>query len=113
MVGTLEDIVGKVKEQQLGPPAVIVVGDVVRLREKLRWFDNRPLWGKRILVTRARNQANALSQLLAEYGAQPVELPAIDIQPLSDNKELDSDNLEFIPTSMDNFYQRERSGTIL
>ena len=89
IVGSLKDIVGKVKEHRLGPPAVVVVGEVVRLREKLRWFDNRPLSGKRILVTRARHQASALSKLLSERGAQPVELPAIDIQRIPDTKELD------------------------
>jgi uroporphyrinogen III methyltransferase/synthase len=90
VVGTLSDIADKVEEHHLGPPAVIVVGEVVNLRENLRWFDNRPLSGKRILVTRARHQASALSQLLSEYGAQPIELPAIEIQGIFDNRELDS-----------------------
>lgn len=89
VVGDLRDIVDRVREQRLGPPAVIVVGEVVRLREKLRWFDNQPLFGKRVLVTRARHQASALSQLLSERGAQPVELPAIDIQPIADTAKLD------------------------
>ena len=87
--GTLSDIVEKVKKHKLWPPSVIVVGKVTSLREKLRWFDNRPLFGKRVLVTRARRQASALSRLLSEKGAYPVELPAIDIHPLKDNKELD------------------------
>jgi len=87
--GSLRDIVKRVKEQGLGPPAVIVVGEVVKLREKTRWFDNRPLFGKRILVTRSRRQAGALSRLLAERGAQPLELPAIDIQRVQDTKEID------------------------
>ena len=89
VVGILEDIVVKVRDSHLLPPAVIVVGNVVRLREKLRWFDNRPLFGKRIMVTRARHQAGVLSKLLSERGAQPVELPAIDIRRVSDNRELD------------------------
>ncbi len=88
-IGSLKTIVDKVKEHQLSPPAVIVVGEVVNLREKLRWFDNRPLFGKRILVTRARHQASVLSQLLSEHGAQPVELPVIDIQRVPDTSELD------------------------
>lgn len=87
--GRLSDIVKKVKQHKLGPPSVIVVGKVAGLRTKLRWFDNRPLSGKRVLVTRARSQASALSRLLAEKGAHPVELPAIDIHPLQDSKELD------------------------
>ena len=96
IVGSLADIAARVKEQHFTAPAVIVVGEVVRLREKLRWFDNRPLFGKHILVTRARHQASALSKLLSERGAQPIELPAIDIQAASDTKKLDQvvSNLE-------------------
>ena len=89
VTGTLDDIVKKVKAAAIGPPAIIVVGEVVGLRERLRWFDNRPLTGKRVLVTRARHQASALSELLAERGAIPVELPAIDIQPVEDSTALD------------------------
>jgi uroporphyrinogen III methyltransferase/synthase len=89
VVGSLKDIVANVKDNHLAPPAVIVIGEVVRLRDKLRWFDNRPLFGRRVLVTRARHQAGALSRLLSERGAEPVELPAIDIQPVADSKELD------------------------
>ncbi len=89
IVASLTDIVARVKEQHFTAPAVIVVGEVVRLREKLRWFDNRPLFGKRILVTRARHQASALSKLLSEHGAQPIELPAIDIQATANTEELD------------------------
>ncbi len=89
VVGSLKDIVAKVKNHHLAPPATIIVGEVVRLRDELRWFDNRPLFGKRILVTRARHQAGSLSQLLAERGAEPIELPAIHIQPIADTTELD------------------------
>lgn len=89
ITGSLGDIVAKAEKHRLTAPAVIVVGEVVRLREKLRWFDNRPLFGKRILVTRARRQASALSRLLARRGAQPVELPAIDIRAVADSAELD------------------------
>lgn len=85
ILGTLGDIAEKVKKQHIGPPAIIVVGDVARLAEKLRWFENRPLFGKRILVTRARQQASKLSRLLEERGAEPVELPAIEIEPAPDS----------------------------
>jgi uroporphyrinogen III methyltransferase/synthase len=80
VTGTLADIVDKVREAGLSNPAIIIVGNVVTLREKLQWFDNRPLFGKRVLVTRARQQASALSTLLAEKGAEPIELPAIAIE---------------------------------
>ncbi|MBI2852395.1 MAG: uroporphyrinogen-III C-methyltransferase [Chloroflexi bacterium] len=89
VTGSLADIVTRAEEEQVKAPALVVVGDVVKLRDEIRWFDNRPLSGKRVLVTRARQQASALSQLLAEKGALPVELPAIDIQPLEDTGELD------------------------
>ncbi|NQT47598.1 MAG: uroporphyrinogen-III C-methyltransferase [Chloroflexi bacterium] len=89
VVGTLADIADKAAASGLGPPSVIVVGEVASLRERLRWFDNLPLFGKRILVTRARHQANALSKLLAERGALPVLLPVIEIQDLSHTARLD------------------------
>jgi uroporphyrinogen III methyltransferase/synthase len=89
VTGTLEDIVQRVKDAGLQPPAVTIVGDVVRLREKLRWFDTGPLFGKRVLVTRARAQASALSQRLRELGAEPVEFPTIAIAPPSDWSRMD------------------------
>lgn len=89
VVGSLMDIMAKVKDNHLTPPAIIVVGEVVRLRDKLRWFDSRLLFSKRILVTRARHQASVLSRLLAERGAEPIELPSIDIQPIADSTDLD------------------------
>ncbi|MBI4295972.1 MAG: uroporphyrinogen-III C-methyltransferase [Chloroflexi bacterium] len=88
VVGVLADIVAKTRQQGLTSPAIIVVGQVVRLRQKLRWFDNRPLFGKRVLVTRARAQASQLSCLLAERGAVPVELPVIDIRSVDKNDHL-------------------------
>jgi len=84
VVGTLADIVRRVEEAGLEPPAITVVGEVVRLRETLRWFEDRPLFGKRVLITRTRRQASALARLLAEEGAIPVELPAIEIEPSFD-----------------------------
>ena len=89
IVGNLKDIVAKVSGQYFSPPVVIVVGEVVRFREKLRWFDNRPLFGKRILVTRARRQAVTLSKLLSDHGARPIVLPAIDIKSITDMGKLD------------------------
>jgi uroporphyrinogen III methyltransferase / synthase len=82
LVGTLATIEEKAAERPFGPPAVIVVGEVVRLRERLRWFDNRPLFGRRILVTRAREQASTLVELLEEAGAEAVEFPLIRFEAL-------------------------------
>lgn len=89
IVGTLEDIVSRAEQENFQPPAVMVVGEVVRLRERLRWFDSQPLFGKRILVTRAWHQASQLSQLLLKRGAVPIEMPAIEIQPLPTHDGLD------------------------
>ena len=80
--GTLTDIVQKVETAQLKSPAIIVVGEVNRLREQLRWFDNKPLFGKRILVTRARAQASEFADLLEAKGAEVIQFPTIKIQPI-------------------------------
>ena len=89
LVGTLKTIVGQAQAAALEPPTVIVVGEVVRLREQLNWFETRPLFGKRILVTRAKEQAGELTQLLRAYGADPVECPTIQIVPPESWAELD------------------------
>lgn len=81
VVGTLADIVERVEREGLTNPAVAVVGEVVHLRERLAWYERRPLFGRRILVTRARGQASALSRQIAALGGHPVELPLIDIVP--------------------------------
>lgn len=94
VVARLSDIAERVREAGLGAPAVVVVGEVAALRERLQWFDNRPMFGRRVLVTRSRDQASKLSRLLAEHGASPVELPAIDIQPVPDTSGIDAAVLE-------------------
>lgn len=81
VVGTLADIVQKADAARLEPPTVIVVGEVVRLRPTLNWFEQRPLFGKRVLMTRAKEQAGELAALLAGYGAEAVEAPTIMIVP--------------------------------
>ena len=89
VIGTLATIVDKAAEAQVEPPSVIVIGEVVRLREQLNWFETKPLFGRRVLVTRAREQAGDLSRLLAEQGAEPVECPTIQIVPPASWAELD------------------------
>ncbi|MDH5700549.1 MAG: uroporphyrinogen-III C-methyltransferase, partial [Nitrospirota bacterium] len=81
VVGTLSDIVGLASQAEMSPPTVIVVGEVVRLRERLNWYESRPLFGQGVLVTRPRAQAPALSNLLAAQGAEPVECPTLEIHP--------------------------------
>ncbi|HXG41624.1 MAG TPA: uroporphyrinogen-III C-methyltransferase [Dehalococcoidia bacterium] len=84
VTGTLADIVPRVEKAGLRPPTVVVVGQVVRLRQRLLWFERRPLFGRRVLVTRARHQAGELSRMLLEAGALPVEVPVIEIEPLDE-----------------------------
>jgi len=81
VVGTLKNIVQKVEEARLTSPAIIIIGEVVRLREKLEWFEKKPLFGKRVLVTRARSQASELSFMVQELGGEPVEFPVIKTIP--------------------------------
>jgi len=81
IVGTLKDIVGKTEAAHLEPPTAIVIGEVVRLRGQLNWFETKPLFGKRIVLTRPQKQAREFSQLLSGYGAEPVEVPTIQIVP--------------------------------
>jgi uroporphyrinogen III methyltransferase/synthase len=84
--GTLTTIAGEVRAAGIGAPAVTVVGEVARLRERLRWFDTRPLSGKRVLVTRTREQASELSRALADLGADVVELPSLEIVETADER---------------------------
>jgi uroporphyrinogen III methyltransferase/synthase len=81
VTGTLDDIAERVKKAGLKAPAIIVVGEVVRLRESLKWFENRPLLGKRIVVTRARQQASDLVTRLSDLGAECLEYPTINVVP--------------------------------
>ncbi len=84
VTGTLETLPALIHETALKPPATIVVGDVVLLRDKLNWYERLPLFGRRIVVTRAREQAGVLTELLHSLGAEAIELPTIEIQPASD-----------------------------
>jgi uroporphyrinogen III methyltransferase / synthase len=90
LTGTLETLPHLIHERALKPPATIVVGEVVQLRHKLNWFERLPLFGKRIVVTRARDQASMLTKALRELGAEVIELPAIQIQPAPDFTALDN-----------------------
>lgn len=89
VTGTLENIAIKVKEQNFKPPAIIVVGEVVELRENLRWFDNKPLFGKKIIITKSRAQDSSFKKALCCLGVHVIEFPTIDIQPVTDFSETD------------------------
>ncbi len=77
IVGTLGTIEQLAAHEHITPPALTVIGDVVKLRPKLNWFEQRPLFGQRVVVTRSRTQAVELTARLAELGAEVVEIPCI------------------------------------
>ncbi len=90
LVGTLDDIVSRARTASFTPPVLIVVGEVVALRPQLDWFESKPLFGVRVLVTRARDQAGELSETLVRHGAEPVEAPLIRIEAPEDWTEADA-----------------------
>jgi len=81
ITGTLADIEPRVAAAHLETPALIVVGDVVKLHDTIDWFETRPLFGTRIVVTRAREQASEMKRMLEESGAQVLQFPTIEIAP--------------------------------
>lgn len=87
--GTLDTIVDVVEKEKISTPALIIIGDVVHLRSKLNWFEKKPLFGKKIIVTRSRSQASGLSKDLRGLGADVIEFPTIEIFPIPDNSNLD------------------------
>lgn len=94
VVGTLENIEKKVIEAKLKSPCIIVVGEVVTLNEELAWYENKPLFGTNICVTRSRNQSSNLKEKLREMGAEVTEINSIKIQDTSSNLNKILDKLE-------------------
>jgi len=94
ITGTIDTIVEKATSSKIKPPAIFVVGHVVNLRESLLWFENRPLMGKRIVVTRAREQASEFVKLLSDLGAECLEYPTIKMVP--------SDNVDHLDKAIEN-----------
>lgn len=86
--GTLADIGTVAAEAKIAPPTVAVIGEVVSLRPKLNWFEHLPLFGQRVVVTRAREQAGAFSRQLQELGAEVLELPTIRFEPPTRRQDL-------------------------
>ena len=89
VTGVLSNIAERVQKAKLKAPGIIVVGEIVKLREELNWFEKRPLFGKRIVVTRAREQASDFLVLLNELGAEGIEFPTIEVIPPPDWEALD------------------------
>ena len=90
LVGTLDTIAAQVEEAGLKPPAAIVVGEVVKLRDTLNWFEKKPLFGKTVVVTRTREQASDLVARLSALGADCLECPTIRVVPPEDWAPLDA-----------------------
>ena len=88
--GNLSNIVKLAWERKFAPPAILVVGEVVALRDTLQWFDSRPLFGKGVVITRPEKQADDLAKLLMKEGANPIHFPTIKIVPPPDWRELDA-----------------------
>lgn len=84
VVGTLQNLPEKVREEGMEAPAIIVVGQVVGLRDRLQWFERRPLLGHRVLVTRSRSQLSVLKDRLWSWGAWVLEMPTLELLPPED-----------------------------
>ncbi|UQA62143.1 uroporphyrinogen-III C-methyltransferase [Polyangium aurulentum] len=82
--GRLEEIAGNARAEGIGSPGILVVGAVASLRRSLRWFDTRPLFGKRVLLVRPKGQAGATARQIRQRGAEAIEWPAIEIAPPPD-----------------------------
>lgn len=89
LTGTLGDISQKVSECGFKNPAIIIVGEVVNLAQSLNWFDKKPLFGKRVLVTRTRRQASKLSEKIEGLGGEAIEYPTIKIVENEDHTDID------------------------
>jgi uroporphyrinogen III methyltransferase/synthase len=89
LVSTLEAVGKDLKAAKLAEPILAVVGEGVSLREKLSWFESKPLFGWRVLVPRTKEQAATLSEQLRRYGAVPVEVPTISVEPPRTPQQMD------------------------
>ena len=89
LVGTLSTLPALITQRGLRPPATIVIGEVVSLRDRFNWFEKLPLFGQKIVVTRDRRQAAELAEPLSELGAEPILLPTIEVRDAEDPEPLD------------------------
>ena len=90
VTGQLSNIAEKIKKAKLTPPALTVIGEVNNLRKDLKWFEEKPLFGKTVLVTRSRKQASQLSEQLEDKGARVIEVPTIEIEMIDESPKLNS-----------------------
>jgi uroporphyrinogen III methyltransferase / synthase len=88
VTGTLEEIDTVAQREDIKPPGILIVGDVVRLREKLAWYEQKPFFGKTIAITRAAKQSKKFGEILTEKGARVLYMPTIEITAIEPNKKL-------------------------
>ena len=113
LTGTLANIAKLAKERKFAPPAILVVGEVVDLRDTLQWFDQKPLFGKGVVITRPEKQADDLAQLLIKEGANPIHFPTIKIVPPPDWSELGCGDKKSGRLRLADIHQRQRCGVFL
>jgi uroporphyrinogen III methyltransferase/synthase len=89
VVGNLGNIAEVVRKNNIKPPSLVVIGEVVNLRDTINWYEKRPLFSKRVVVTRTRDQASELVNLLENYGAECIEYPTISLEPVESYEILD------------------------
>ena len=89
VVGNLENIAEIVKKNNIKPPSLVIIGEVVNLRDTINWYEKRPLFSKKVVVTRTRDQASELVHLLENYGAECIEYPTIALEPVASYEILD------------------------
>jgi len=115
VVGNLENIAEVVRKNNIKPPSLVVIGEVVNLRDTINWYEKRPLFSKRVVVTRTRDQASELVNLLENYGAECIEYPTISLEPVDSYEVLDQalekiDNYQWILftsiNAVDYFFKR-------
>lgn len=88
--GSLSAIAAIAEKKKVKPPAIIVMGEVVKLRERLAWFEKKPLFGRRVLVTRAERQAGSTVRMIEELGGEAIEFPTIRVEPPENFAEVDA-----------------------
>ena len=91
ITSTLENVYEEALKVNIKPPTLIVIGDVVKLREKLNFFEDKPLFGKDVIVTRSRTQSSSLVSKISDLGGNPIEIPTIKINKIENNTELENE----------------------
>jgi uroporphyrinogen III methyltransferase/synthase len=89
VTATVATLAQRIEEERITAPALTIIGKVVSLRDTLQWFENKPLFGQTIVVTRTRQQASELSHRLRDLGASVIEAPTIELAPPSDSSAVD------------------------